>query len=670
MRILYWYTRFMTETQRFHGLEKFELNLGTQTRFKYDPKTHHINQNKSTPKLPKGFWGKGIYNINALVGNNGVGKSTIVGIMIDTLNSLYSQTLQENELVPDSETVIVLEANTHRYIIHILKNTQAPVVSSDDPDLIYCRPEYEEFSSVLDSLRHAKIVYITNSFSQNDDIRARNADYSSHVRRRLLFDCSPCSSMRNDEFNDCHSKRTNDYLRTYFTYEVYKQVKFVCSRYALLKELKTEGFPAHLPNTLNITIHGPEFISDNSKRKAFFSFLYNRSDQADLLIYRLCLSCFDSFIGNLISLGYPYNEEQGWEEIVPTSLDIEEWKNAFNKVIPIEAGHDADSLVIVCNEFISFLCKNTESLIKTLIPPDENTVLKGMPLECRIPLTEESLSWLNEFIEYYRPTCSPYYFIDFNWGLSSGENNIFQLFSSLSYLFDINDNEDQRKHNDVIYNAHRNCDEFTVCDSVLLFFDEVDLTLHPEWQRQFVSMITTFLPELYNKECGIRDIQLLMTTHSPLLLGDFPKNCVTYLGGYPDYGEIETFGQNIHQILRDSFFLRNGTIGAFAGSKIDHTAKTLKNIIEHLKSSTSTPDKEDINNQNDQYRTELTACLHLIDLVAPGVLKSKLLEMYRDAKKSLDRADGHITEKSDVTIMSRYELEELARRYLTEHPEG
>lgn len=670
MRILYWYTRFMTETRSFHGLEKFELNLGTQTQFKYDPETHHISQKKSAPELPEGFWGKGIYNINALVGNNGVGKSTIVGIMIDTLNSLYSQSIQENELVPDSETVTVLEVNTHRYIVHILKNSQASVISYDDPDLIYCRPEYEEFSSVLDSLRHAKIVYITNSFSQNDDIRARNADYSSHVRRRLLFDCSPCSSMRNDEFNDCHSKRTNDFLRTYFTYEVYKQVKFVCSKYALLKGLKAKGLPAPLPKTLNITIHGPEFISDDSKRRAFFSFLYNRLDQADLLIYRLCLSCFDSFVGNLIGLGCPYNNELGWEEIIPNSLDIKEWENAFNKIIPTKAGHNVDSLVNDCKEFISFLCKNADSLINILVPPDKNTVLKGMPLECRIPLTEENLSWLNEFIEYYRPTCSPYYFISFNWGLSSGENNIFQLFSSLSYLFDINDYEGHRKPKDIIYNDHQDYDDLTVCDSVLLFFDEVDLTLHPEWQRQFVSMITTFLPELYNKECGIKDIQLLMTTHSPLLLGDFPKNCVAYLGGYPDYGEIETFGQNIHQILRDSFFLRNGTIGAFAGSKINQTAKTLKNMIDHPNINTPAPDEENINNQNDQYRTELSACLPLIDLVAPGVLKNKLLEMYRDAEYRLDLAEGRIAEKYNVTLMSRYELEELAKKYLAEHPEG
>ena len=669
MRILYWYTRFMPEKQRFHGLDIIELNLGTQTRFKYDPETHRISQNKSTPELPEGFWGKGIYNINALVGNNGVGKSTIVGIMIDTLNSLYSQSIQENGLIPDSETVIVLEVNTHRYIIHILKNTQAPKINYDDKDLIYCRPEDDKFSSVLDSLRHAKIVYITNSISQNDDIRARNADYSSHIRRRLLFDCSPCSSMRNDEFNDCHSKRTNDFLRTYFTYEVYKQVKFVCSRYALLKKLKAKGLPSPQPKILKITIHGPEFISDDSKRKSFFSFLWNRLDQADPLIYRLCLSCFDSFVGNLIGLGYPYNEKTEWEKKIPNSLDVKEWENAFNKIIPIEAGHNVDSLVNDCKEFISFLCKNADSLIKILVPPDKNTVLKGLALECRIPLIKDNLSLLNEFIEYYRPTCSPYYFINFNWGLSSGENNIFQLFSSLSYLFDINDYEDHRKHKDIIYNHHQDYD-LTVCDSVLLFFDEVDLTLHPEWQRQFVSMITTFLPELYNKECGIKDIQLLMTTHSPLLLGDFPKNCVTYLGGPPDYEKIETFGQNIHQILRDSFFLRNGTIGAFAGSKINQTAETLRNMIDRLESSNSAPDKKITNNSNDQDRAKLSACLDLIDLVAPGVLKSKLLEMYYEAKKRLDRAEGRITEKPDVAEMSRSELEKLARRYLAEHPEG
>ena len=102
--------------------------------------------------------------------------------------------------------------------------------------------------------------------------------------------------------------------------------------------------------------------------------------------------------------------------------------------------------------------------------------------------------------------------------------------------------------------------------------DEADLTYHPEWQRQLIKILTAFLPLEFGS-CGLNNIQLILTTHSPLLLGDIPPNNVIYLK--ENTNNINTFGQNIHTILKDSFFLKNG-IGAFAADKINRTAKILK----------------------------------------------------------------------------------------------
>ena len=57
--------------------------------------------------------------------------------------------------------------------------------------------------------------------------------------------------------------------------------------------------------------------------------------------------------------------------------------------------------------------------------------------------------------------------------------------------------------------------------------------------------------------------QIVLSTHSPLLLGDMPQHNVIYLRTNDETGitevdnsgRLETFGQNIHLILRDSFFL-------------------------------------------------------------------------------------------------------------------
>ncbi|ALV92031.1 MULTISPECIES: AAA family ATPase [Pantoea] len=51
--------------------------------------------------------------------------------------------------------------------------------------------------------------------------------------------------------------------------------------------------------------------------------------------------------------------------------------------------------------------------------------------------------------------------------------------------------------------------------SGLVIIDEVDLFLHPEWQRSFVSELISF-----NKEYNRAKLQFLITTHSPLIIGD------------------------------------------------------------------------------------------------------------------------------------------------------
>ena len=51
--------------------------------------------------------------------------------------------------------------------------------------------------------------------------------------------------------------------------------------------------------------------------------------------------------------------------------------------------------------------------------------------------------------------------------------------------------------------------------SGLIVIDEVDLFLHPEWQRNFISELISFY-----KEFNHAKLQFLITTHSPLIIGD------------------------------------------------------------------------------------------------------------------------------------------------------
>ncbi|WP_270615259.1 AAA family ATPase [Streptococcus salivarius] len=101
-------------------------------------------------------------------------------------------------------------------------------------------------------------------------------------------------------------------------------------------------------------------------------------------------------------------------------------------------------------------------------------------------------------------------------------------------------------------------------DTILLI-DEVDLGLHPEWQRLWISKIRPLLSDLFSKNA-----QLIVTTHSPILLSDIPKSDIIYLS--PNDENKETFAQNIYDLFNSSFILDN-VQGEFSTNYIKDIAK-------------------------------------------------------------------------------------------------
>lgn len=101
-------------------------------------------------------------------------------------------------------------------------------------------------------------------------------------------------------------------------------------------------------------------------------------------------------------------------------------------------------------------------------------------------------------------------------------------------------------------------------DTILLI-DEVDLGLHPEWQRLWISKIRPLLSDLFSKNA-----QLIVTTHSPILLSDVPKSDIIYLS--PNDENKETFAQNIYDLFNSSFILDN-VQGEFSTNYIKDIAK-------------------------------------------------------------------------------------------------
>ena len=161
-------------------------------------------------------------------------------------------------------------------------------------------------------------------------------------------------------------------------------------------------------------------------------------------------------------------------------------------------------------------------------------------------------------------------YLYFKWGLSSGQEYLLDMLSSLYKL----------------------SFETSGFNSLQIYLDEADMGYHPEWQREWFYFFPQMTEEIF-KGTNVKDIQFILATHSPLLLGDIPSRCAKYVanndkGGniiiketpYDEEGEIETFGQNLYTILRRGFFLNKGAIGEIAIHKSEEIARVFELLRE------------------------------------------------------------------------------------------
>lgn len=152
--------------------------------------------------------------------------------------------------------------------------------------------------------------------------------------------------------------------------------------------------------------------------------------------------------------------------------------------------------------------------------------------------------------------------------------------------------------------------------NINVILDEMELYYHPEYQRRMVYQILNQI-----NRAGLKDIDavnIMLVTHSPFILSDVPKNHVLFLeDGSPKYVMQEnTFGANIHSLLKNGFFLPNLPMGEFAYEKINELFRKL--------------------NEGDICNGEFGELYQQIMLVGEPYLRSQLLKMYKELKGLVD----------------------------------
>jgi len=143
--------------------------------------------------------------------------------------------------------------------------------------------------------------------------------------------------------------------------------------------------------------------------------------------------------------------------------------------------------------------------------------------------------------------------------LSSGEKTLISYFANiLARINEIYNIQGQ----DTTYNS--------IADKTfLILIDEVELHLHPEWQRNFIKQLNDF----FNFPSHPVKLQFIIATHSPFVVSDMYNENIIYLGDKNNL-ETKTFSGNIFDIFKDDFYVSN-TIGSFSEEIIQELSEFL-----------------------------------------------------------------------------------------------
>lgn len=538
----------------------------------YDRKTRELFISRNENYVD-GFWGKQVRDCLAIVGENGSGKTILANCIMEDINIINSGADSQKDF-------LVIGENENNSTLSIYYTTK------------FGEPEFKEQHGIKyelclvknnNCLERFEVAYFQNQFNY----------YDYMAQNRCRYDFSLGHIMRHHReitFEMHYDSLEKDAIRNYYNNEISRIIPFLYDD--TVKNKIKMNFP--MPAAIQISIadkyyNNQYLINETKKLKAYeegkvpkdivkkFSNNVNNLEKASGKIWtnhtvkNLILNCYKELCipatvpsRNMVSPYVFFDACKFLEQIESNELSIYKCAFKITKKLRQKLRDDEYKWCIDCidciEKFVTWLEKN-----KTIINKYGDNIMQQLV----IPTDDDTKAFITDLIKLYSDMNFAFPFYEFSFGVSTGEFYFLSLFSNLysmvkkdtsfKNVYDYTKLEDKKKN-------------------ILLIFDEADLSMHPRWQRIFMKWLTDFCNQLFQNV----SVKIIITTHSPVLLSDFPANSILYLTKSEEkktnYSQSskETFGSNIHSLYLNAFFLEDhGTMGAFAEEKINEIADKL-----------------------------------------------------------------------------------------------
>lgn len=573
-----------------------EFNFTSKYDFHYNNKSEILDLNNKSKDYVDNFFGNQI-ELTAIVGENGVGKTTLM----EFINTLSKDNIIETNCIIVCENI---KTEKTELIAYYTDNINCICSCSN----VFLKPIKNKHGYRLSDINCLKVIYYTNcfNFSQYHDVYGDNINLST-------------ASCYWKEFTDLYEiiKAEKNIIIYHNHQEIKYQIDFLTSKGENIKDFGIR-FPKKITIAFNYNDgrHFFKWFKNNigtSKGEAIkiFNNLFPKpsndicNNKINEFKYKMSIAIFSCIIQELdfIQPNLSYLKcTNFFNDLVDISSSKNAWDNLrlfFEKQIKLLGScnnkelnikktnnlHDNDVIIYKAQKYMDFMNFIDNQLVfssnafwnmNTLFDNNRFTIAFGTNLKNEDIDIETDFSL---FFEKYRQTTSFLDYLSFEWNLSSGEKALLNAFAR---LFSIT-----KEINNIRF-LPRDVNSDDKATNAIIMIDEADMMLHPAWQQKYIKSILLFLSDVYKGT----QLQLIIATHSPIILSDIPKQNVIYLRKDKNNGQIivdtnnkhaETFGANIFQLFNDAFFLDKGAIGCFAEKKLAELLEMIDKQANHNK---------------------------------------------------------------------------------------
>ncbi|WP_447878998.1 AAA family ATPase [Serratia fonticola] len=480
--------------KQFKCFLNYGLNLSSDHTFNFDQTNLNLSY-KDNQSLPENFFGPNISGVTALLGVNGSGKTTALELICRCITEHYH--LKDN------------------YILIYKEGDDFYISNNFNGNIIINFPYIKDDENI--KLRELKTIYFSNVFDQNHlefDDKVIDISINRKMNPKYIYkdDLAKKTGEIESQILFLQSKKAEEIELNIPDRIEYKLLKNTTDA---LRKIEKIGVSKHEKHELIINL-----IS--TLRRIFISERNEHRYRKAIGVHYSSMLIRQQFIVSLIKLNPKILR------IIADSIeDVKFTSNSVSILETVSAETDIHFSEHSLSEMIDIFILNIDDWLKAFNYESEQSI-QGSKHSFTVEINKKNL-WHHTKLSYIFEMMLD---MDVAWhGISSGQKAYLNMFSSIWNCI-----EENNKSND---NNH-----------TLICIDEGDLYLHPQWQIEFVDRLTNCLPKISNG-----NVQIIFTTHSPLLISDMPNQCVCvlYNSNYKQDIELKTFGANIYDIYKYVF---------------------------------------------------------------------------------------------------------------------